>query len=123
RTVMVSSHILSELSEFCTSVGIMAQGRMMVSGRIEALAAMGEARYAADVLSEHALAERLLAADERVAAVRWSGSTIEFSLKGGPEAASELLARLVEAGVRVAAFARRREDLEELFLSVSRGND
>ena len=42
----------------------------------------------------------------------------EFRFQGDKDAASELLAALVQGGVRVASFERRRDNLEELFLKV-----
>lgn len=38
-TVLVSSHILSEMDEFCTSIGIMERGQMVVSGKVNEIAA------------------------------------------------------------------------------------
>ena len=35
KTILVSSHILAEMNEFCTSVAIMEKGRLVVSGRID----------------------------------------------------------------------------------------
>src|SRR5437016_4893331 len=35
RTVLISSHILTEMADFCTSIGIMEQGRLLASGRVE----------------------------------------------------------------------------------------
>ena len=54
----------------------------------------------------------------RAGPVERKGNAFEFRFRGGAEEASELLARLVDAGVRVASFARRKENLEELFLKV-----
>ena len=47
-----------------------------------------------------------------------NGQTYEFRFRGDAEAASELLARLVQQGVRISGFARRRDNLEDLFLKV-----
>src|SRR5205807_2979039 len=35
RTVLISSHILTEMADFCTSIGIMEEGRLLASGRVE----------------------------------------------------------------------------------------
>src|SRR6185369_952330 len=35
RTIIISSHILTEMTEFCTSIGIVEQGRLLISGRVE----------------------------------------------------------------------------------------
>jgi ABC-2 type transport system ATP-binding protein len=71
-----------------------------------------------EVLSDPALFLSTLAEDHRAGPVTRKGTIHEFSFSGGAEEASELLTRLVQSGVRVASFSRRRENLEELFLKV-----
>jgi len=121
RTVLISSHILAEMNEFCTSVAIMEQGQIVVSGRIEEVnqRVMGDSLLAVEVLGEP---ERLLAiigADERAGPLERKGSNVyEFRYRGDAAAASDLLATLVQQGVRVSGFSRRRDNLEDLFLKV-----
>jgi len=120
KTILISSHILAEMNEFCTSVAIMEKGRMVVSGRIDEVNAriMGDSLLSVEVLGDLDTFLRVLAADDRAGPAQRKGSTFEFRYRGGAEQASVLLARLVGEGVRVASFARRRENLEELFLKV-----
>jgi ABC-2 type transport system ATP-binding protein len=121
RTVLISSHILTEMDEFCTSVAIMEKGRLKVGGRIDEVnqRIMGDTLIAVEVLGE---AERFLSiveASGKAAVVeRTNHQTYEFRFDGDQEAASELLSALVHGGVRVASFERRRDNLEELFLKV-----
>jgi ABC-2 type transport system ATP-binding protein len=120
RTVLVSSHILAEMTEFCTAVAIMERGRMVVSGRIDEVNArvLGAAILAVEVLGDAEALIRIVGDDPRAGAIERRGEAFEFRFRGDAEAASDLLAALVGGGVRVASFARRREDLEELFLKV-----
>ena len=120
KTVIISSHILSELSEFCTSVGVMQKGEMVVSGTVADVAArvMGVSRIVMQVHSGTDIAGPILAADPRVGAPVWDEMHITFPFSGDAEQASELLAALVTAGVRVASFSREKEDLEALFLKI-----
>ena len=121
RTVLISSHILSEMSEFCTSVAIMEKGRMVVSGKIDEIQArvMG----GAVLVGRGARRPRAARRDRRgrpAGRRRSSGPTGVYSIRyrGDAGQASDLLAALVRGGVRVASFAKRREGLEELFLKV-----
>ncbi len=120
KTILISSHILAEMNEFCTSVAIMERGRMVLSGRIDEVNAriMGDSTLSVEVLGETETFLRVLTEEPRAGAAEKKGSTFEFRFRGGPEEASALLARLVSQGVRVASFARRKENLEELFLTV-----
>ena len=55
----------------------------------------------------------------RVAPIEHRGKeTYEFRFRGDAQAASELLATLVQQGVRISGFARKRDNLEDLFLKV-----
>jgi len=120
KTVLISSHVLPELSEFCTSVGIMEKGRMVVTGRVEEVTArvMGAAEMLVEVIAGEDACASLLEGHPRVKAVRRRGQEFTFEFDGGPGEASDLLAALVSAGVRVASFARKKENLEEVFLKV-----
>jgi ABC-2 type transport system ATP-binding protein len=120
KTILISSHILAEMNEFCTSVAIMERGRLVVSGRIDEVNAriMGDSSLSVEVLGDPATFLRILAEDGRAGPVEARGNALEFRFRGDAEAASDLLARLVGAGVRVASFARRKDNLEELFLKV-----
>ena len=120
KTILISSHILAEMNEFCTSVAIMEKGRMVVNGRIDEVNAriMGDSLLSVEVLGDPELFQQILAGDDRAGKAERKGNMFEFRYRGGAEQASELLARLVGGGVRVASFARKRENLEELFLKV-----
>jgi ABC-2 type transport system ATP-binding protein len=120
KTVLISSHVLSEMSEFCTSVGIMEKGSMVVTGRVDEVAArvLGEMEAWVELLDGEEACERVLAADPLVRSVRREDGSLVFGFDGGQEELSDLLAALVTAGVRVASFGRKKEDLEEVFLKV-----
>jgi ABC-2 type transport system ATP-binding protein len=120
KTVLISSHILTEMSEFCTSVAIMQKGEMVISGKIDEVNArvMGGTVLAVDVIGPSLEFLQIVAADTRSGPVEQNNGTFTFRYQGSPEEASDLLSTLVRGGVRVAAFAPRKEGLEELFLKV-----
>jgi ABC-2 type transport system ATP-binding protein len=121
KTVLISSHILAEMNEFCTAVAIMEKGRMIVGGRIDEVnqRVMGDSFLAVDVLGDPELFRRIVDLDGRAGPIEKKGEgSYEFRFRGDAEAASDLLATLVRQGVRVSGFARRRDNLEDLFLKV-----
>jgi len=123
KTVLISSHILAEMNEFCTSVAIMERGRLVVSGRIEDVnrRIMGDTLLAVEVLGESELFLSVVGADSRASPVERKNGTFEFRFRGDALAASDLLATLIHKGVRIASFERRKDNLEELFLKVGSG--
>jgi ABC-2 type transport system ATP-binding protein len=120
RTVLISSHILTEMDEFCTSVAIMERGRLKVGGKIDEVnqRIMGDTLISVEVLGDGALLESIVHATGRSGPVERKNNHFEFRFEGDQVAASELLSALVHGGVRVASFERRRDNLEDLFLKV-----
>ncbi len=120
RTVLISSHILTEMDEFCTSVAIMGRGKLVVGGRIDEVnqRVMGDSLIAIEVLSDPERFLSIVGSDVNASAVEHKNGAYEFRFQGDREAASDLLSTLVRAGVRVASFERRSSNLEELFLKV-----
>ena len=123
KAVLVSSHILSEMSEFCSAVGIMERGRMVVNGAVEDISrkVMGKAVQTLELLETdrtEALLS-LLGRDKLAGPVNDLGNgRYEFTYDGAAPEAADLLKRLVNAGLPVVSFVRKKEGLEELFLKV-----
>jgi len=82
KTILISSHILSELGEFCNKLGIIERGKLLVAGTVEEL--MNRARQhpviSIQVLGDPAAAVQLLAEDPRVQRVDREGSELMVTL-------------------------------------------
>ena len=121
KTVLISSHILSELSELCTHIGVLEQGRMLLEGSITEIensintsnpliiSVLGETQTALNVLKEHELVKTISVKEQEL--------MITFAGTAKEEAA--LLKELVEAGVAVRGFVRRQGGLESIFMQVT----
>jgi ABC-2 type transport system ATP-binding protein len=123
KAVLVSSHILSEMSEFCTSVAIMEKGRMVVHGTIDEVQAKFSKGLTIEmrVLNRHEELTVWLQNQANIKSVSEITANGEVSAELAvqtPDQAADLLAEICAAGFKVASFAPRREGLEELFLKV-----
>jgi ABC-2 type transport system ATP-binding protein len=125
KTVVISSHILPELEELCTSVAIVDRGQMLAQGKVADIER--RLRFGA-VLRVHVLgdddgleaAREHFAADPEVASASiLEDRTIELGFRGDDAASARLLARAVGAGIQIVTFSRAASDLEELFLQVT----
>jgi ABC-2 type transport system ATP-binding protein len=125
KTILISSHILPELEELCTSVAIVDHGQVLAQGRVTEI----ERRLRAGAV----LRVRLLPATDALETARtWftaqpqvasvallDDGTVELGFRGDDEATVQLLAGAVGAGLPIVSFARAASDLEELFLQVT----
>ncbi len=122
-TILISSHILTELEGFCTSIGIMEKGRMVRSGRIEEVTAAE--RLSRDmrigwVGDFTAVIETRLAGSPHVANVKLSAGSGTFQFAGSDVEMAVLLADLVAAGVPVKAFGEVKQTVEDLYMKLSK---
>ncbi|MGI9239925.1 MAG: ATP-binding cassette domain-containing protein [Verrucomicrobiales bacterium] len=121
-TVMVSSHILSELADMCSSVGFMAGGKLVDAGRIDdVLARQGSMRRQVKVqlLDEEsvpACREALVAAG--IGDIDVIGSVLSFSMEGEGSEQVGLLKSLVEQGLPVRSFEEKRTSIEDVLLDL-----
>ena len=128
KTIIISSHILPELEELCTSVAIIDHGKVLASGRVEDIAERFRVGgvYRADVVGDEdavVKAEQHFATNPEIASVvRRPGNEIELALRGDVDAAAAVLTAAVRAGVRLSSFAPAASDLEELFLQITDAN-
>jgi ABC-2 type transport system ATP-binding protein len=122
-TVLISSHILTELEGFCTSIGLMEKGVMVRSGTIEEITA-AETRYRVVRLSwigdSGAVVESRLKADAKISGVMLSGSEGVFKFGGTEEELAAALSGLIASGVRVLSFTEVKQTVEDLYLKLSR---
>jgi ABC-2 type transport system ATP-binding protein len=125
KTILISSHILPELEELCTSLAIIDAGRVLAQGtlpEIEARLRVGavlRVRVLGD-REEVAAARDHFAAAAGVASAELTGQdTVELGFAGDDQAVAALLAGAVGAGVRVVSLAPAASDLEEIFLQVT----
>ncbi len=123
KTVIVSSHILPELADVCTRVGMIEKGQMIVDGYVADV--MREARKA--ILLHVRVADRtdaaaaLLEQHHDVESLDRKGPTVIVRLREGVEDYSFLPSLLIEAGFRLTLFREEEINLETAFMELTKG--
>ena len=132
KTVLISSHILTELGEICDAAAIIEAGRIVVSGTVEEIRAARRQRASREGNADGvALAVRTLG--EPAAAVRWllerpgvsaaaeAGRAAAFTFAGEEAERARLLRDMLAAGFEVTEFAAETESLEDAFMALTEG--
>jgi ABC-2 type transport system ATP-binding protein len=116
KTVLISSHILTELSGFCNKAAIMERGKLVMSGTIAELGQkMGQRRMTVKWRNADAKAPDILKnAGAKNLQITETSATFEFD--GDADALDELLKTLINSGVRVTEWRGSGDNLEEIFL-------
>lgn len=130
KTLLVTSHILSELSRICDRVAILTHGKLRAFGTVAEISRM--------VSQQRTIEAQLISADQIATAVSLirpaiepeaeivvstAESAIRFRTAASEDQLSDLLASLVRGGVRVAQFRELQTDLEEAFMSFTRPSE
>lgn len=119
-TILISSHVLSDLAELCSSVGIMELGYLVESTSLKELydrlsnqqiiiASLSDRKTLTEELKNNSLVKEYETLPDNSIRVNFSGNT---------EDSAQLLRSLIEAGISVTEFHCTREDLETIFLKL-----
>lgn len=123
-TIIVSSHILGELAEMCTSLCVMNRGRLLAAGSVdEVRTTLGrtERTLVVTVLERVEIAVGWITAQPATEAVREHGRCVTFRFTGSQEEQAGLVAGLVGLGIRVTAFEEQKSTFEDILIEVAGG--
>jgi ABC-2 type transport system ATP-binding protein len=123
KTIMVSSHILSELGEFSNKLGIIERGSLIVSGTVEDLMRKAHAQPATiiRVVDEAERAHAILSQDARVSEVVVNNGDLRVMTADPALHHHCLIELLVAAGIRLHSVAPQQLKLEDVFLRLTKG--
>jgi ABC-2 type transport system ATP-binding protein len=123
KTIMVSSHILSELGEFCNKLGIIERGKLIITGTIEELMARARAHtvISLQVVGDNAPARSLLERDQRVQQVEGTNGELMVTLRDPQMHHAFLIELLVSKSIQVHSIAPHQLKLEDVFLRLTKG--
>ncbi|HXQ41595.1 MAG TPA: ABC transporter ATP-binding protein [Candidatus Udaeobacter sp.] len=116
-TVIVSSHILSELEDYSTHMLVLRDGRLVDQRDLAGPVAGSAGALRLRLVRPDERLEPLLKAEPDVSALILDGLNAHFRFRGDETARAALLRRILDAGVAVAEFAAEREGLQAAYMS------
>jgi ABC-2 type transport system ATP-binding protein len=123
KAILISSHILTELTEICNGVVIIEKGQVLETGTIDAVLKKSSPRRGLSIRvldRQRDLLKELLQSPQ-VADAKENGREILLELNGEESKAAELLAELVGKGFKVVEFKQSKTNLEDIFMNVTKG--
>ncbi|HKE87650.1 MAG TPA: ABC transporter ATP-binding protein [Vicinamibacterales bacterium] len=123
KTILLSSHILTELAEMCDAIAVIEKGRILATGTVqEILVRMRPRRtLSARFAGPSDGVERFLLEQPGVVNVHEAGGRMRFEFEGDDEAQAALVGRLIAGGFRILEFTAHGADLEDLFIAITKG--
>ena len=131
KTVLISSHILTELAEMCDKVGIIEQGKLLAVGSVDEIQRDSSGATSRESAQQSMVTVRVLAGTQELAQwlearegtnnVNADGDAVRFTHSANDESDADLLRDMIQAGFRVAQFGSEVKSLEDIFLQVTEG--
>lgn len=123
KTIIVSSHILPELAEMCSEIGIIDQGKLVTQGSVhDIMNRMHKNRIIrVKTSAPPELLIRLLKEQATVKEITENTDNVEFAFEGKRDDLTSILRNIVMNGIPVYSFSENEGNLEEIFMTVTGG--
>ena len=125
KTILISSHILSELAEMCTSIGVIDNGKLVISGTVSEIMQQIYSKKLIKIKVNDKLEEAVMILKEFpfIDKITTGENLIQAGFDGGDEDMSRVLSTLVSRSIPVATFAQLDGNLEDIFMKVTKGGE
>ncbi|HVT26461.1 MAG TPA: ABC transporter ATP-binding protein [Lacipirellulaceae bacterium] len=123
KTILISSHILTELADCCTSIGIIERGQLLLHGSIENVYRQIQRNRSIEVrfAGNPDAGVSLIHSDPKVRDVHLNTRSCTLELDGDDADVQRLLRQLVAANCGLVSFAEKEPTLEDVFMMVTKG--
>lgn len=123
KTILISSHILSELADCCTSIGIIERGKLLLHGPIDEVSRRIHSNRVVElrVLERFETALSIVRSQPETRDVQVDGQRITAELAADESVLARVLEELLRAGVRLHSFSDKDPTLEDVFMMVTQG--
>jgi ABC-2 type transport system ATP-binding protein len=125
KTIIISSHILTELAQVCDMIGIIEKGKMVIDGNVDDIMKRitGKTVMKIKVLNQREKAVNILKEQPLVDEIIQEGEILEVTYGGEEHELWKLLKVLVNQEIPVISFAKAEGNLEKIFMEVTQGEE
>ncbi|MCA9194994.1 MAG: ABC transporter ATP-binding protein [Planctomycetales bacterium] len=123
KTILISSHILSELADCCTSIGIVERGQLLMSGPIDSVYRQIRRNRVVDIrfIDKLDAGVSILRACPELRGIDIDGNRVVVEFEADDLALSGIMQRLVTEGIPMRSFNDKEPTLEDVFMMVTKG--
>lgn len=123
KTILISSHILSELADCCTSIGIVERGQLLMQGPIDSVYRQIRRNRIVEVrfIDGMDAGVSIIRSSPYLRGLDIEGMRLTAELETDDEGLAELLDELIRQGVRIKSFNDKDPTLEDVFMLVTKG--
>ncbi len=125
KTILISSHILTELEDIVDEIGIIEKGELLYSGNVanvrEQIRTGSNFIIKIEVLNEIERAKELLENCQNVHSVELTNKHLKVEFSGTKEEIAELIEFLITNKIKLLSFQEEETDLEDVFMKITRG--
>lgn len=123
KTVLISSHILSELADCCSSIGIIERGELLMSGPIENVYRQIRRNRHVDIRFNDKVEAgvSILRACPELRDIEITGNRVFCEMEADDQQLANIMTRLIEEGIPLRSFNDKEPTLEDVFMMVTKG--
>lgn len=125
KTVIISSHILPEIAEICTSMGIIERGKIIKRDSVDGIISSAGENDIVRIKTMNKIEElsRILRQNPYITEVQNRDNEFAIEFNGSDEKKAELLKEIVKADILITNFGKADQNLEDIFMKVTKGDE
>ena len=123
KTIMISSHILSELADCCTSIGIIERGQLLMHGPIDSVYRQMRRNRIVEIrfVENQDAGVSIIRSDPTMRGIEIDGDRVTAEFETDDQGLAGLMKRLIDGGVKMRSFSDKDPTLEDVFMLVTKG--
>lgn len=123
KTIMISSHILSELADCCTSIGIIERGQLLMHGPIDSVYRQMRRNRIVEIrfVDNQDAGVSIIRSDPTMRGIEIDGDRVTAEFETDDQGLAGLMKRLIDGGVKMRSFSDKDPTLEDVFMLVTKG--